>query len=173
MTFEQCFSQYYLYSTCTVLVALAYFQCDGILPVEIVRLKRQITGLVITETASLRSFAGILSSPLDLNSFSFASSLRTKLISTACRAKSFSWILGTKIWGKAESLKTLHKFLVIGVKNVLNIVTDSYGLLLVFLFFRQDAVQSFPHFLTVPVTWQLVGITTTFLFMNFGVNSIA
>ena len=43
----------------------------------------------MTEAASFKSFAGILSSPVDFDSLSFASSLRMKLV-----------YLGTTIQGK-------------------------------------------------------------------------
>ena len=80
-------------------------------------------GLAITEDASLRSFAGILSSPVALDDFNFDSSWRTKLALTSCRAKSLL-TLGAKILGKAGSLKTLHRFFAIDVKNLLKFVAD-------------------------------------------------
>lgn len=46
----------------------------------------------MTEAASFKSFAGILSSQVDFDSLSFASSLRIKLV-----------YLGTTIQGKGES----------------------------------------------------------------------
>jgi len=42
-----------------------------------------VTGLALMDAASLRSFAEILSSPVAFDSFNFASSLRTKRVSTA------------------------------------------------------------------------------------------
>ena len=80
-------------------------------------------GLAITEDASLRSFAGILSSPVALHDFSFDSSWRTKLALTSCRVKSLL-TLGAKILCNVWSLNTLHRFFAIDEKNLLKFAAD-------------------------------------------------